>query len=159
MLHARLSSLSLLEFDVELLELGLSTAELRHSLAVVHLLDLVVLELLVIKLLLGWVLRDSTKDGTLFRNHATRTRVEFHRRLVESIVACLVASPRLWAISPLFILWRHFPHLVVEVVVPSSGALTSVNLCVHGGDLLLGWVVVEDLLRLLLSLDHCLDLA
>ena len=51
MLHLCLSCLGLLELYVKLLEFRLSTPKLRHCLIVVHLLDLVVLELLLVKFL------------------------------------------------------------------------------------------------------------
>jgi hypothetical protein len=51
--HPSLSLFSLLEFELQLLKLGLSTAKLTHLSVVVHLLDLVVLELLLVDFLLG----------------------------------------------------------------------------------------------------------
>ena len=49
--HLGLGSLSLLQLYVQLFELRLSAAELGYSLVVVHFFDLVVLELLLVKLL------------------------------------------------------------------------------------------------------------
>ena len=51
MLHARLRSFSLFQLYVKLFKFGLSAAKLRDGLVIVHLLDLVVLELLLVKLL------------------------------------------------------------------------------------------------------------
>ena len=59
MFHARLGSLRLFKLDVELLELGLGAAKLRHDLVVVHLLDLVILELLLVQLRLVPVLLNA----------------------------------------------------------------------------------------------------
>ena len=49
--HFGLRSFRFLQFDVERFEFSFSAAELRHGLLIVHLLDLVVLELLLVQLL------------------------------------------------------------------------------------------------------------
>ena len=51
-LHLGPGGLCFFQLYMELLELGLGTSELGHRLIVVHLLDLVVLELLIVKLFL-----------------------------------------------------------------------------------------------------------
>ena len=53
MLHAGLCGFGLFQLDVELFKFGFCATKLRDCLVVVHLLDLVVLELLLVKLLLS----------------------------------------------------------------------------------------------------------
>lgn len=77
MLHLRLGSLCLLQLDVQLLQFRLRAAELRHSLIVVHLLDLVVLELLLVQFLSTWrrlagLFVDCVEVGALLRRDQIR---------------------------------------------------------------------------------------
>ena len=60
MLHAGLCGFGLFQLDVELFKFGFCATKLRDCLVVVHLLDLVVLELLLVKLLLSLVYRPTS---------------------------------------------------------------------------------------------------
>ena len=60
MLHTGLRGLGLFQLYVKLFEFGLSAAKLRDCLVIVHLLDLVVLELLLVKLLRSLIYRPTS---------------------------------------------------------------------------------------------------
>lgn len=62
MFHLRLGCLCFLQFDVQLLEFGLRATKLRHCFIVIHLFDLIVLELLLIQLLVSAELLDAVQS-------------------------------------------------------------------------------------------------
>ena len=148
---------------MELFELGLSTTELWHRLIIVHLLDLVVLELLLIELfltLLGkFINLLELPSGSFRTNHTCCSRVVINfwgndRLINHGSVDIIIESRSPFGTVSFFLLWFvKDPELwLIEVGVPALGKL----LCVTYGSLssfFLWWIVIEDLLRLFLCLD------
>lgn len=136
---------------MQLLEFGLSAPELGHSFAVVHLFDLIVLELLFVKFLLGPDLLDAVQGTSLLVDEAICPRVELKVGRIQSVVYSVPSRAHLLRLLGVA---RHLAQgLLREVTIPSCCLVISVRSC-HLRDFLMGRVVVENFLRLLLGRYH-----
>ena len=163
MLHASLRCLRLFQLDVQLFKLCLCASKLAHCLIIVHLLDLIVLELLLVKLLGAGlvILRSSllgysfeTGKATLLHGHSQRSCVVLHPRRIHRLVETIRAGSYHTLSRSMHVLPWHSPmHRLVKKSIPTLSQLLFVNmrLC---GRLFPRWIVIEHLCWLLFRSNH-----